>query len=175
MSILAGKVQQMPHWNLKLIMTPKFMYDSEETHEIPATHLPFDHFEIDITYDQICLLTHCFRDSAPVIFNACLDDNQQMPEHELCIQLRGADIDNNFIVQGKTITLGIELDLYIEDIELSWYLNNHDCFFTQSQQCKKGTRFMSENGRLLVNIQTPIYPWLFENEQHIVEQYIQNL
>ena len=175
MSILAGKIQQIPKWNLKLIMTPNFTSGWEKTHEIPATYLPFDHFEIDIIYDQICLFTHRFSDGAPVIFNACLDDNQRTTGHELCIHLRGADIDNNFVVQGKTITLGIELDMYIEDIDLTWYLNNYDCFFTQSGQCKKGTKFMSENGRLLVNIQTPIYPWLFENEQHIVEQYIQNL
>lgn len=175
MSILAGKVQQIPKWNLKLVMRPRFMCDSEQPQEISTNNLPFDHFEIDLTYDRTCLLTHRFTDCAPVIFNASLDDGQQDPEHELCLHLRGADIDNNFMIQGKTITLGIELDMYIEDIELSWYFNNYDCFFTQSQQCKKGTKFMSENGRLLVKLQTPIYTWLLENEQHIVEQYSQNL
>jgi hypothetical protein len=181
MTILDGKILYNPVWNLRVVLCPEFIVDQISTHSAiqqknyagDGNAFPFENLVVQIFYDEICLLHHQFLDYSTVTLEKNLDDTEEFVDHKLKIFFSGADIDNNFLRNNHTITLGITAKLYIEGIDLSWYLNNHACFQTTNGINKPGMNTITENGYYLINTQTPIYPWLFCNEQAILDQFYQ--
>jgi hypothetical protein len=78
--------------------------------------------------------------------NQYFSDAGELAEHTITVALAGADVNNNFLVNDHTITLGIDTELRIEGIDLEWYLSNHLCLLTQNNTLEYGRKFMSENG-----------------------------
>lgn len=177
MTTLDGKILYEPVWNLEVVLRPEFVIDY--TDQRPADQYQkyinydlechYENLEIAVMYDKHCLLKQKISSLDVIILNQNLKDHEQ-DDHELIISLSGANINNNFLVNDRTITLGIGIQILIEGIDLEWYLNNHKCFYTQSNIYKCGTTFMSENGQQKINLQTPIYPWLMKNETQIITQ-----
>ena len=181
MTILDGKILYKPVWNLKVVLDPACIVDYNSEHSTQqqkdykgdSNNFPFENLVVKILYDENCLLQHQFLDYSTVILEKNLDDTEDFSSHKLKIFLSGADINNNFLENSQTITLGINAKLYIEGIDLSWYLNKYTCFQSTDNINKYGMGIMTENGHYTINIQTPIYPWLFFNEKEILEQYSQ--
>jgi hypothetical protein len=179
MTILDGKILYNPVWNLRVVLSPEFIVDYISTHSAMqqknyaggGSAFPFENLVVKIFYDEICLLQHQFLDYSTVTLEKNLDDTEEFVDHKLKIFFSGADIDNNFLRNNHTITLGINAKLYVEGIDLSWYLNNHACFHTTNGPNKYGMNTITENGYYSINIQTPIYPWMFCNEQAILDQF----
>jgi hypothetical protein len=177
MTILHGKIPYEPVWNLEVVLRPEFVIDY--TDRWPADQYKkyvncelecyYENLEIAVMYDQTCLLQEKILNTHAVTLDQNLKDDKQN-DHELIISLSGADIHNNFLVDGRILTLGVGIKILVEGIDLEWYLNNHKCFLTESHVYKCGTTFMSENGQQKINLQTPIYPWLMKNETQIITQ-----
>lgn len=181
MTILDGKILYKPVWNLRVVLSPEFIVDYVSTHSAmqqknyvgEGNAFPFENLVVKIFYDDICLLQHQFLDLSTLTLEKNFDDTEEFADHKLKIFFSGADIDNNFVRNNHTITLGINAKLYVEGIDISGYLNNHACFQTTNGHNKRGMNTITENGHCLVNMHTPIYIWLFCNEQAILDSYCQ--
>jgi hypothetical protein len=181
MTILDGKPLYNPVWNLKILAQPEFAIDYDQRYSAdkqndlyPGTHFPFENLELIIRYDQTQLATHCFADNSPIVINQNFADNTEFCNHELTIELKGADVYNNFLLDRRIITLGVNIELFIEGIDLTWYLDNNQCFLSKNNGHEYGRKFMTENGRQTIDLQTPIYCWLINHQNFIVNQYCQN-
>jgi hypothetical protein len=180
MTILHGKILHEPVWNLEVVLRPEFVIDykdhwSADQYKEYMDYEPqrdYENLEIAVMYDQHCLLQQKVSNFDAIKLNQNIKDDAQ-DDHELIISLSGANVNNNFLVNDRTITLGIGIKIFIEGIDLEWYLNNHQCFLTQSGIYKYGTTFMSENGQQKINLQTPIYPWLMDHDTLIIKQFYQ--
>ena len=180
MTILQGKIAYAPVWNLEIVLRPEFIVDyvskfsaSQQKNLHATDQFPWENLEITVMLDQICLLKHLFTDPTPVSINQYFSDAGELAEHTITVALAGADVNNNFLVNDHTITLGIDTELRIEGVDLEWYLRNHLCFLTQNNTLEYGRKFMSENGQQQITLQTPIYPWLMTHEESIVKQFSQ--
>ena len=181
MTILDGKILYEPVWNLEVVLQPEFVIAC--TDRWPADQYKkylncelecyYENLEIIVMYDQKCLIQERISNIDAIRLVQNLKDDKQ-DDHELVISLSGADINNNFLVDGRIITIGVGIKILVEGINLEWYLNTHKCFSTESNIYKFGTTFMSENGQQKINLQTPIYPWLINNETEIAKQFSLN-
>jgi hypothetical protein len=180
MTILHGKILYEPVWNLEVVLRPEFVID--HTDRWPADQYKkymdyelechYGNFEITVMYDQNCLLQQKISNLDAIKLNQNIKDDPQ-DYHQLIISLSTSNSNTNFLVNNRTITLGIGIQILIEGIDLEWYLTNHQCFLTQNNVYKHGTTFMSENGQQKINLQTPIYPWLMDHDTLIIQQFYQ--
>ena len=180
MTILAGKIPYKPKWTLQVSVCPEFMIDYTDRYAIEhcgdfeilnLQHL-FKNFNLEIRLNDDCLLTHDFASLDRVNFERDFDDDVDLAQ-DLMFCLEGADVDNNFLVNNRVVTLGVSVNVFIEGIDLAWYFENFFCFLTADNQAKFGMDFMTENGCLKIPIRTPIYSWLMGHEQQIADYYSQ--
>jgi hypothetical protein len=180
MTILEGKIYYQPTWNLEMVLRPGFTvdyttrYSASESTKYLNCDFPYKNLEVTVAYNKNCLLQQQILNFDPIILNQNFKDTMEFADQELVVSLCGADINNNFLVDNQTITLGISIErLAIEGIDLKWYLDNNDCFLTSTGSHKRGTTFLAENGQQKINLQTPIYSWLINHEHYIIKQFCQ--
>jgi hypothetical protein len=177
MTILEGKKPTIPTWHLKLILQPQFVLDMRYDQILPATLLPaldfdpFQHLTAEIFYDQDLVVSHRFDQHRDLLLEKHFHDDITLPDHELQVILDGLDVNNNFSVAGQKVTVGVYIKIYVEGIDCDWYLQNQNSFKSSDGNVMIGQSFMSQNGSHTINLSTPIYKWLFDNENLIVQFY----
>lgn len=157
-----GKILYVPKWTLECTVSPVIMVDQEVVSgnrlaEFGKEIKNFNNFKIDITYDQQSLYTGGIDQSIPIVVSAQLLDDKENTNHLLSIGLSGKTDDHSCFYQGKSVSLGVKLDLLIESVPMASTLlqvglKNH----------------MGENEIQKLEIKTPIYQWLLSNQEYIM-------
>jgi hypothetical protein len=158
----AGKIPYIPMWTLDCKISPVIMVDQDV---VPGTRLldfgtelkNFDEFEITMTYDQQVLYQGNLTSKYISIREQLLDDKEKT-DHALCISLAGKTDDHSCFYQEKSVSLGIRIDLSIEDVLIN------------SVMLESGlTQVLGENITQTLIIKTPIYRWLLSNQDYIMK------
>jgi len=169
-----------------LTLSPRFLLDRGYNNLIEAKHLQysdpgftpadlFKNIKTTVFYNDQCLASHSFEQCNDLTLDHNFADDKNQPKHELLLCFEGLNIHNNFMAKNQEVSLGIQLTVVIEGIDLSWYLNSQTCFVPQNKSVELGRTFVSENGQLQIAIRTPIYVWLFEHENLVIDQFYQTL
>lgn len=168
-------------WNLKIDLRPGFACDYDMEHLYPSSQLqtcdfdPWRNITARICYDGQVLTQHDFIGDQSCCLHFDLEDDMQNKHHDLQVTLYGLDINNNFFLRDHVITVGVMIKIYIEGIDCDWYLHTRPCFGTWTHESRLGCSFVSQNGTNQIELQTPIYAWLFEHEHAIVNQFYQKV
>lgn len=155
-----GKIDHVPVWNMTCKIWPVISVDQEI---IPGGCIldhdnkdnNFDQFEISMTYDQQLVFQGNFDQTNPIVIHKEFPDDKQNTEHVFGLSLSGKTDKNNWIYQGKKISLCVKFELTIEDMSM-------DLMF-EEQRVKS---IQGENKTEFFHVQTPIYRWLLKNQHH---------
>ena len=180
MITLEGKPVIDPTWTVHITLDAGFvvngdkMYSKQHKDLMYADHdFPWEHFKATILWDQHSVFEMDLKEQTSAVKQFEFKDSADTQDHCLGILISGADVNNNFVIDNDIITLGVNVRVAVEGIDLAWYVDFEKCFLNQENQMQHGEHFISQNGQLMLKIQTPIYAWLFKNEQAIVKQFSQ--
>jgi hypothetical protein len=180
MTILLGKKIVIPTWHFKLIAQPRFVVDLNYDQTFAADQLPaldndpFENISTEIFYDENLLARHRFIQRSDLLLEQDFQDAADLPDHELKVIFDGLNIENNFVFAGQHLTVGVFVKIYVEGVDCDWYLHDRPGFLTSDGKTMIGQSFVSQNGTHVIKLGTPIYQWLFDNENLIVSQYAKN-
>lgn len=181
MTILQGKKIVIPTWRLKLAVQPRFVVDMNydqtfSADQLPALdHDPFENITTEIFYDQNMLVAHRFDQHSDLVLEQDFQDDPAFSDHELTLIFNGLNIENNFVFEGQHFTVGVSVKIHVEGVDCEWYLHDRHSFESSQGQTMLGQSFVSQNGKHVIQLSTPIYQWLFDNENLIISQYAQNI
>jgi hypothetical protein len=157
-----GKIPYVPLWKFDCKISPVITLDQEIIpgscwKEFAPDIKNFDDFEITVSYDQQVLYQGKINSDDCVSISEHLLDDKENIDHKICITLHGKTDDHSCFYQGKSVSLGISIDLAIEDMPLG------------STLLEAGLKnIMGENETQTLVVNTPIYQWLLQNQEYIM-------
>lgn len=161
-SVPKGKIPYIPTWQLVCKLSPvitlgKNILPGSRLHEFDTELKTFQDLEMTLQYDQQILYQSGFPTADPVTIKHQLNDDKENIEHLLCIGLLGKTDDHSCFYQGSSMSLGVQIDLFIEDLPMNMHL-----------MISGLKTVMGENETQTLVLQTPIYRWLYKNQEHIM-------
>lgn len=182
MDIFLNKIPYIPTWRLDLTIEPGIMVNYETwilardynknagQNFIPA----WDEMFIEVFYDNVALLEKQALSQNNIIISCDLLDDTKNTDHVLKIVLSGKIDDHSFIYDNKTeATTMIRVQINIEDLPINFCLGDTHVFTSESTgDTRQWSEFIGENGKQLVEIKTPIYQWLIQHEQQIIQEMV---
>ena len=174
MDIFKNKIQYIPKYKLDLVIEPGCMIDYSTW--VPADiqsdwTMPYGDLSIRVAYDNQILVNRQLSTDNIVVSEHMIDDDAA---HTLQIFMSGKSDLHTAIIEstGQTAVAMIRIKLQIEELPINYALT--DKMIYQEDATGKITHwseFMGVNGCQTIEIETPIYPWLFKNEQLILEEF----
>jgi hypothetical protein len=90
-----------------------------------------------------------------------LPDTQEITDHTLKFIISGKNDNHSYLTETKnSVSWLLKVDLYIENLAV--------CALTLT--IENGDFYIGENRTHVLEIQTPIYRWLFQHENNIYEK-----
>lgn len=173
--ILAGKKIYIPTWQLTAIVTPVIAIDnkifSADTGYTQFSHAmhPADDLQVDIVYDKNTTDSLNFLNNQMQKITLTLPDTQEITDHTLKFIISGKNDNHSYLTETKTSvsptmqrlrtrhsTWLLKIDLYIENLAIC------------ALAIENGDFYIGENSVHVLEIQTPIYRWLFQHENRII-------
>lgn len=164
----AGKKIQTPTWNLTVLIEPGASVNATDWKPGQGS----DHYEhhnivVEILLGNSCLLKTRL-DTKKLVFSKNIADTCDPQRQNLTVRLSGKpenpDLkDNNHVA--------IKIDVLVENLSIIPVFETHGCFIADSNSERKiAGELIGENGQQVIEIYTPIYVWLVQN-QKIFRQY----
>ena len=172
--LLAGKKIVTPTWKLKVGITPFISVNHDNIFSADAYYAKFSHgmlpadcLQVDIIYDDILLESlNCLDNQAKETTLALVDD-QIITSHILKFKLSGKTDGHTYHNESNNdVSWLLRLDLYIEDLCICGLLLDH-----KSTNDFSSEFYMGENRTHTLQIQTPIYRWLLQHDDYILQFY----
>jgi hypothetical protein len=166
--ILAGKKISIPTWQLTAVVTPVIAIDekifSADTGYAQFSHVmhPADNLQVDIVYDENTIDSLNFLNNQMQKTTLALPDTQEITDHTLKFIISGKNDNHSYLTETKnSVSWLLKVDLYIENLAV--------CALTLT--IENGDFYIGENSTHVLEIQTPIYRWLFQHENNIIQYY----
>lgn len=180
MDIFLNKIQNIPVWKLDLTIQPGIMVNyetwvlaSECNNKLGQDFTPpWDEMFVEVSYDGVVLFEKQSLSQNKITISHELPDDTKNPDHILKIVLSGKTDNHSFIYADKTaVTAMIKVQIDIEDLPINLCLENNHVFTSAANgTTSQWSEFIGENGKQIIEINTPIYQWLFQHEQKIIQE-----
>lgn len=174
MDIFKNKIQYIPKYKLDLIIEPGYMIDFNTwvPANIPsACMMPYEDLSVRVAYDNQLLVNKQLSADNIVISEHMIDDSAA---HALQISMTGKSDLHTVLIKdtGQSAAAMIRIKLQIEELPINYALTDKVIYREESTgNVTNWSEFMGVNGCQTIEIETPIYPWLFKHEQLILEEF----
>jgi hypothetical protein len=159
-----GKKVHIPTWNLKVSLVPGIMRHNTWTPVTDSSQWPNTDMCVQVWLGSQSLIDQKLTHS-PI--NLSHDVEDQGP----CYQ------ELKIVLSGKSATkldsdVMLHVDLAVENLSIMPVLDTHGQYVIHSTGERKiPGEYMGENGEMTLNIYTPIYVWLLQNQVAINQFY----
>jgi len=158
MNIFDNKPIFIPKWNLKILISPGMMIDNKWS---PGAQIDMSSWALNIELDQQCIATINNWESTVEISKHLVDDKVNH-QHLLEFKLQGT---------GNIEHQMIHIRILVEDVDISAVLEHQGVYTLDNTEVKTGSEFMGEAGIQQLSFTTPIYKWLLDHKEIIVNNY----
>ena len=175
MDIFKNKIQYIPKYKLDLVIEPGYMidYNTWAPADIRSDFImPYEDLSVKVTYDNQTLVNKQLSTENIVISESMADDVAAV--HTLQIYMSGKSDLHTAIIEstGQTAVAMIRIKLQIEELPINYALTDKMIYHEEATgNITNWSEFMGVNGCQTIEIETPIYPWLFKHEQLILEEF----
>jgi hypothetical protein len=174
MDIFKNKIQYIPKYKLDLVIEPGYMIDFNTW--IPANVpsdfiMPYADLSVKVSYDNQVLVNKQLSADNIVISESMIDDADA---HTLQITMTGKSDLHTVLIKdtGQLAVAMIRIKLQIEELPINYALTDKMIYREEATgNVTNWSEFMGVNGCQTIEIETPIYPWLFKHEQLILEEF----
>ena len=159
-----GKTYQTNYWNLQLHVIPGVMKNEQEW----CPGKDHDHFKehdmfLDIWFGQE-LLINAKLDPRPFVFSKNIADTVVPTKQNLVLQFSGKPTAPDLKNDGHIM---LEISVKIEHLDIGAVYETQGYYLTeQTQEKKVAGNFLGENGCQILEVYTPVYVWLLQNQKY---------
>ena len=136
-----------------------------------ACMMPYEDLSVRVAYDNQLLVNKQLSADNIVISEHMIDDSAA---HALQISMTGKSDLHTVLIKdtGQSAAAMIRIKLQIEELPINYALTDKVIYREESTgNVTNWSEFMGVNGCQTIEIETPIYPWLFKHEQLILEEF----
>lgn len=159
-----GKQVQTPTWNLSVTITAGTMQNNVWAPLTDFSPLLGSNMNVQIWWGSQCLTDQAITHGS---INLSHDLADQGPNRQ----------DLKIVLAGKSSTgpdadIMLRLDIAVENLSIMSVLSNHGQYVVDhTGEIKIPGEYLGENGTVTLNIYTPIYVWLVQNQTAIQQFY----
>lgn len=161
MNIFENKTIFNPTWKLEIITeTGWYNNNTWQPGPVPGS----ENWLFSARYDDQILM-NCVGVQEKQSVQCTLDDDHKNRNHNLIMVLRGND---------TTKSEAVKISLIINDVDASEILKHYMCYgIDGNPNAVKyvGQPYMTHNGDQKLPIQTPIYRWMYDRRNLLIEKY----
>jgi hypothetical protein len=92
--------------------------------------------------------------------------------HKLEFRLSGKSNDHHcvFGMEQHNVSMCVQVNFWIENLPMETVMYTHGQYYDSEQkQLQSGCALMGNNGKQILTITTPIYSWLLDNSEYIMD------
>jgi hypothetical protein len=178
-----GKIDDVQTYQLDFWISPVIVVDheiyyakqiqrffgSELDYKLPF----FSEMSFKIYLDQDTVFDTKFSELDTLHVTKMIND-LECKNHELTFVLQGKNNNHSCFLgeDKKSVTLSVQLDFKIEDLPTTTLFYQHGKYITDEHQVQSAATIMGINGKQVIQLPSPIYPWLLENNQCIISDFV---
>lgn len=171
---MPGKIEYVKQGTIDIEISAGAMVDYKTW--VPATHhqtyfnnqvVPYyQHLELEITIDGVVLLSQVVGTDT-IKFHHDFLDSETDCDHTLVITVKGLEPEFNQFYQDKDVFTMLKINsISIENLPMQYLLEQIGQYHHDTT-VDSGSRYLGYNGHCILNFKTPIYVWLFSNDEII--------
>ena len=170
------KIISQAKWQLQIEIAPMVVIDMIPDFadvaymQFQKALRPFTDFVFEIKYDDRCLYHTRFQELSKDNIIVYLPDNPAV--HTLEFRLSGKSNDHHcvFGTEQHNVSMCVQVNFWIENLPMETVMYTHGQYYDPEQkQLQSGCALMGNNGKQILTITTPIYSWLLNNSEHIMD------